>query len=77
MDCDRASAAHVYAPAVSRDDLLKQRLTDLADELCDGTASPLVLALVEGGRFTPEEIGRFRELLDRLGSEPPAAGEGG
>ena len=63
---DRTGPAHVYRAAVSRGELLQQRLSDLADTFCEGTASPLMLALVEGSAFTPEEIARFRELLDRL-----------
>jgi predicted transcriptional regulator len=63
---DKGGPAHVYRAAFSREKLLQRRLHDLADEFCEGTASPLVLALVEGGRFTPAEIGRFRELLDQL-----------
>jgi BlaI family penicillinase repressor len=66
---DRTGPAHVYRAAVSRGELLQQRLTDLADTFCEGTASPLMLALVEGSEFTPDEIARFRELLDRLEGE--------
>lgn len=66
---EKGGQAHIYRPAVSREELLQRRLHDLADEFCEGTASPLVLALVEGGRFTPEEIERFRALLDELDSE--------
>jgi len=69
---DRSGPAHVYRPAVSRDELLQQRLSDLADTFCEGTSSPLVLALVEGGQLTPEEIAQFRELLDKLEAEKPA-----
>src|SRR5687767_8642619 len=36
--------AHVFRAAVSRDRLLSDGLTDLADRICDGTASPLVHA---------------------------------
>jgi predicted transcriptional regulator len=66
---DRTGPAHVYRAAVSRDELLQQRLSDLADTFCEGTASPLMLALVEGSEFTPEEIARFRALLDKLEAE--------
>ena len=51
---DKSGMAHVFRPAVTRDKLLQQRLKDLANQLCEGTATPLVLALVEGQRFTPE-----------------------
>ena len=68
---DRTGAAHVFEPAVSRDRLLSQRLRDLADQWCDGTSSPLLLALVEGQQFTPDDIRHFRRLLDQL--EKPAS----
>lgn len=70
---DKGGSAHVFAAVVSRDRLLSRRLRDLADQFCDGTASPLVLALVEGTRFTPEEIQQLRQLLDQL--EAPERGK--
>ncbi len=60
---------HVYQAAVSRDDLLGRRLRELADQFCDGTASPLLLALVGDGRLTADDIKQLRQLLDQL--EPP------
>ena len=68
---DKSGTAHVYRAAVTRARLLGQRLRDLADQLCGGAASPLLLALVEEGRFTPEEIQRLRRLLDEW-EAPPA-----
>jgi predicted transcriptional regulator len=62
---DKSGVAHVFHAAVTRDDLIQQRLVDLADRLCEGTASPLVHALVGGHRFTAEEIEEFRKLLDK------------
>ena len=66
---DRTGPAHVYRAAVTRGEQLQQRLSDQADTFCEGTASPLMLALVEGSEFTPEEIARFRQLLDKLEAE--------
>ena len=66
--------AHVFRAAVSRDELLEQRLKDAADELCDGSAAPLLLALVQGNRFTPEELARFRRMLDEAAGRKPPAG---
>jgi BlaI family transcriptional regulator, penicillinase repressor len=66
---DKREVAHVFRAAVSRDRLLRRRLKDLANELCDGTAAPLLHALVEGRRFKPAEIERFRRLLDELEDE--------
>lgn len=65
---EKSGVANVFRPLVSRDKLLRQKLVNLAAELCDGTASPLVRALVEGQRFSAEEIGQFRRLVDELES---------
>jgi predicted transcriptional regulator len=66
-----SGVAHVFRAAVSRDELLERRLRDTADELCDGSAAPLVLALVQGHRFSAEELARFRQVLDKAGKRPP------
>jgi BlaI family penicillinase repressor len=63
---DKGGVAHVFSAAVSRDGLLRRRLNELADELCDGTATPLVQALVEGNRLTPDDLEQLRRLLDQL-----------
>jgi BlaI family transcriptional regulator, penicillinase repressor len=66
---DKSGLAHIYRPAVSREDLLNRRLRELADQFCDGTASPLLLALIGNSRLTADEIKQLRQLLDQL--EPP------
>lgn len=63
---DRREPAHLFRAVVTRDELLGSTLAALADRVCDGTASPLVLALVRGQRFSAEDIARFRRLLDEL-----------
>jgi BlaI family transcriptional regulator, penicillinase repressor len=63
---DKTGLAHVFRAVVSRDRLLRQRLKDLANQLCEGTPAPLVLALVQNQRFSDEEIEQFRKLLDQL-----------
>ncbi|WP_422927181.1 BlaI/MecI/CopY family transcriptional regulator [Singulisphaera sp. PoT] len=67
VDSDSTGVAHVFKPTMSRDEMLERRLKDTADELCNGSAAPLILALVNGNRFTAEEIARFRRLLDEAG----------
>ncbi len=66
VKCDRSGFAHVFAAAVSRDELMQQRLTRLADDFCDGTRVPLMLALVDGQNFSDDEIEQFRDLIDQL-----------
>ena len=63
---DKSGPAHVYRAAVSRDDLLSRRLRELADQLCDGTPSPLLLALLGDSRLTSDDIKQLRQLLDQL-----------
>jgi predicted transcriptional regulator len=59
--------AHVFSAAISREAMVQERLRSLADDFCDGaSAAPLVLALVEGERFTKSELDDFRRLIDRL-----------
>lgn len=63
---DRRDTAHTFRAIVTRDALLGSSLAALADNVCDGTASPLVYALVRGRKFSAEEIAHFRKLLDDL-----------
>jgi predicted transcriptional regulator len=61
---DTSGSAHVFRPAATRDDWLRKQLQTLADRACEGASMPLVLALVNKGRFTEREIQAFRKLLD-------------
>jgi BlaI family penicillinase repressor len=67
---EASGVAHVFRAAVTREEVLERRLRDTADELCDGSALPLLLALVQGNKFSPEELARFRRLLDEAGGRP-------
>jgi predicted transcriptional regulator len=66
VTADRRETAHLFRPLVTRDQLLGSTLTALADRLCDGTASPLVQALVRDQRLSAGEIADLRKLLDEL-----------
>jgi len=74
---ERSGAVNVHRPALSREEFARQRLGNLAEELYEGAASSLVLALVEGTRFTPEEIEQFRKLLDQLAEDDRPSGKKG
>ena len=63
---DRRGTAHLFQAIVSRDDLVGFSLAALADRVCEGAASPLMLALVRGQKFSAGEIAHFRKLLDDL-----------
>ena len=66
VESDRTRYAFVFHPRVSREEVMHARMTDLASELCDGKALPLVLAFAERHRFSPEELTRFLQMIDKL-----------
>jgi predicted transcriptional regulator len=51
---------------VRREELVARRLRDTADELCDGSLTPLLTQLVSTARLTREELAELRRLVDRL-----------
>jgi predicted transcriptional regulator len=63
---DRSRYAFVFRPVVSREDVMSARMNDLAGELCDGDALPLVLAFAERRRFSADELARIRKMIDEL-----------
>jgi predicted transcriptional regulator len=63
---DKSRFAFVFRPAVSREEVLHSRLEEIAGELCDGDALPLVMAFAKQHRFTPKDIERFRRMIDEL-----------
>ena len=60
---EKAGVAQIYSAAVSRDELMAAHVRDLAERLCDGSVSPLLLSLVKTKEFSRSELARFRELL--------------
>jgi predicted transcriptional regulator len=69
VDADRSGTAHLFRAVVTRDGLLGSSLAALADRVCDGTASPLLLALVKDQRLSPDDIAQLRRLLDSLAAK--------
>jgi len=73
VSSDRSSHAFVFRAAVSRDDLVHQRMLELADELCDGESAPLFLAFAQRQRFTVEELQMLRRMIDQLAAKQSGA----
>lgn len=63
---DRTSHAYIFRASVSRDELVNQRLREVADDLCEGTAGPLLLAFARQQDLTPNELADLRRLVDEL-----------
>ena len=76
VESEKGGLAHVFRPAVSREDLLGRRLEDLSDELCDGQAAPLVRALIDRRGLERRDVEELRALLDELEASGPADAPG-
>ncbi len=64
---DDSQRAHVYVPALSKQQTQEQMLGDLSRRVFDGSPSALALqALGTAKRLKPDELAQIRELLDGL-----------
>ena len=70
---EKRGRAFVFTSVVSREQLLDHQLDEMAKRVCEGSSTPLMLTLVQGSRFSTEEIREFRELLDRLEGQTDTA----
>ncbi len=64
VSADKAGLAHVFTPVVTREILLKQQLGSLIDRVCEGTATPLVMALMGEQRLNKKDIEQLKRFLD-------------
>lgn len=66
IESDKSGYAFIYRPLVTREDVMHACMTDLAGELADGEAVPLMLAFAERHKFTPQELARLQQMIDDL-----------
>ncbi|MCR9248094.1 MAG: BlaI/MecI/CopY family transcriptional regulator [bacterium] len=74
VKANRRGHAHVFTPVTQRDALAAQRVDEVASSLLDGAVAPLVLRLVEQGRFSADDIASFRKLLGEAEAKAKARG---
>ena len=70
----KRARARVYVAAVTRQDLVTERLDHLSRELCDGSSVPLVRGLVSGSQLSIEEIAELRSMLDDIETKQERGG---
>ena len=56
---------NVYHATVEREELVARRLRETAEELCDGSLTPLITQLVSAGKLSREELRELRRVVDR------------
>ena len=66
VDRDRGGTLHVFEAVVERDDLIARRLQALAESLCDGSKTPLLMHLVDPKKLTREERAALRSLIEEI-----------
>ena len=61
---DRSSFAHQFRATVDRTDLIGQGLESLAEQLCGGSLTPLLVHLVGKNRLSRKDRDMLRKLID-------------
>lgn len=59
-----------FRATVSRDELISRRLLDVAEKLCEGSVTPLLMNLVRSNRLRGEDLRELRALIDELRQHP-------
>jgi BlaI family penicillinase repressor len=57
--------AHIFGPAVQREQVVKRTVLDFLDRLFGGDPRPLVHFLAADGRIDEDDIRRLRQLIDK------------
>ena len=55
-----------FQPAVPREELINRRLQDVADKLCGGSLTPLLMNLVSARSVSAEELDALRQFVKKL-----------
>jgi len=61
--------AYFYRPAVSRDSVAQRTLGDVVDRLFGGSATNLVMSLVETNQLSREDVEKVRRMIDEASDE--------
>lgn len=61
---DRSSFSHVFQAAIARQDLIDERLRELAQKLCQGSLTPLLMHLAGATKLSPRDRQALRKLID-------------
>jgi predicted transcriptional regulator len=67
---DRSGPVHIFAAHVGREELVGRRLEAVAQELCDGSWTPLLTHLVQAEKLSADDLQALRKLIDEL--DPPS-----
>jgi predicted transcriptional regulator len=60
---DRSTHAHTFRATVAREDLIDAQLRQMAEKLCDGSFTPVLLQLIEQVSISKKDRETIRQLL--------------
>jgi predicted transcriptional regulator len=63
---DQSTRPHVFRAAVAEARVKRRFVTDLLEQVFEGSATSLAMQALSARRATPEELRRLRELLDEI-----------
>ena len=66
VERSRRQRVNVYEATMARDELIARRLRHTAEQLCEGSLSPLLTQLVGGTRLSSQELATLERLVERL-----------
>ncbi len=58
-----------FTATLDREQLISRRLLDVADKLCGGSLTPLLMNLVRAKSLTPRELQELQSLLQELNKQ--------
>jgi predicted transcriptional regulator len=64
-----------FTARVGREEFISLRLRDMADKLCGGSVTPLLMNLVRAKPLTPAELQELRDLVTELGRQGRRKGD--
>lgn len=64
VERDRASSIHIFSATVGRDELVGRRLQAVAEDLCEGSWTPLLTNLVQMKKLSEKDRQMLRQLID-------------
>ena len=72
---DRRGPAHTFTAALGRDELIGRRLRDMAEKLCGGSLTPLLMNLVRAKPLSNHELQELQAALDELSRQAKPKGK--
>jgi predicted transcriptional regulator len=63
---DESTRPHVFRAAVAEAQVKRRFVTDLVDQVFEGSVMSLAMQALSASRATPEELRKLRELLDEI-----------